>query len=1070
MSVVCKGCGQSYTDSGFLRHLSETTRPPCIAVWRELRTYRSPSPSDSSSEDEDENNENKPEPPPNEPEPPPNEPELPPNDPGLPMPEPFEGDYFGDYVAGDFDDYDEVQGAPEDHQHQGGEGDSDSDDSSDNDDNIADQHSPSDSEESDEEDAANYEDGDGWEAPLHASGPAGTQVDVDDEAEPEDEERGASHTEPAPHCLVKCVYGSALEGSNTNVYAPFLSALDWGVARWAKMRGPGSTAVTELLDIPELVEKLGLSFKNANELNAIIDKKVPAGRPRFIRREVVIAGEAFEIFYRDIIAWIRALFGDPEFAGILVFTPERHYADADETIRVYFDMHTGRWWWDTQRALDQLKPGATIIPIIISSDKTQLTLFGSKTAYPVYMTIGNLPKDVRRKPSRRGQILLAYLPSTRLQHITSHASRRRALANLYHACLTYILRPLKHAGINGIALVSGDGVSRRGHPIFALHVGDYLEQLLAAGCKHGECPKCPIPRDEIGILSPERPFRDLDKVLAALRKVSQGPRAYTRACKEAGIKPIIRPYWADLPFVNIYRLIVPDLLHQLYQGVIKHLVGWLSKAYGPDELDARCRRFPPNHNIRLFMAGITKLQRVTGKEHAQMCRFLVGLILGARLPDGLSPVRLIRAVCALLDFVYLAQYPAHSSETLELLKRALVRFHQNKAIFVDLGIRGHFKLPKLHWLEHYVLAIILFGTTDNYDTQYTERLHIDFAKEAYRATNHKDEFPQMTLWLERREKILRHEVYIHWRLECVSQSHSSDREHDLYAVSASSPHPEHLSSSHGHPVRISRNGRHQARDDAAACAPQLRPRTTAHLTRIKIARHPSVKALTFARASQAYGATELQSALAHFAVQYREPHLPPAEVKRRAAALYLRFNTVAAFHRMKFLLDNAQELGVMEDTKDAAHARPQRHDKHGRLVPGRFDTVLINEHGEGGTAGIQGYRVGRIRLIFKLPKQASQYLFPGMPPPGYLAYVEWFSAFTQPHPVHNLYKVTRPRGRQGEKPPSVVEISSIRRSCHLFPDFGPVVPRDWTSSTVLDRCEHFWTNPFTDLHMYMSMF
>ena len=37
--------------------------------------------------------------------------------------------------------------------------------------------------------------------------------------------------------------------SATNPYAPFLSKLDWEVARWAKLRGPGSTAVTKLTGI-----------------------------------------------------------------------------------------------------------------------------------------------------------------------------------------------------------------------------------------------------------------------------------------------------------------------------------------------------------------------------------------------------------------------------------------------------------------------------------------------------------------------------------------------------------------------------------------------------------------------------------------------------------------------------------------------------------------------------------------------------------------------------------------------------------------------------------------------------
>ncbi|KAF7364489.1 hypothetical protein MVEN_00317300 [Mycena venus] len=45
-------------------------------------------------------------------------------------------------------------------------------------------------------------------------------------------------------------YGSALSGCSTsNPYAPFNSKMDWEVARWAKLRGSGSTAFTDLLHI-----------------------------------------------------------------------------------------------------------------------------------------------------------------------------------------------------------------------------------------------------------------------------------------------------------------------------------------------------------------------------------------------------------------------------------------------------------------------------------------------------------------------------------------------------------------------------------------------------------------------------------------------------------------------------------------------------------------------------------------------------------------------------------------------------------------------------------------------------
>ncbi|TFK78674.1 hypothetical protein K466DRAFT_506925 [Polyporus arcularius HHB13444] len=801
----------------------------------------------------------------------------------------------------------------------------------------------------------------------------------------------------------------AAHADEDNPYAPFLSRLDWEVAKWAKMRGPGSTAVTELLQIKDLVTLLGLSFKNTKELNTIIDEQLTSGRPRFIRREIIVAGEAFEVFYRDVIQCIRALYGDPEFSGILVFTPERHYTDKDCKRRVYFDMHTGRWWWDTQKALEKLKPGATIIPIIISSDKTQLTVFGSRTAYPVYLTIGNIPKDVRRKASRRGQILLAYLPSSRLEHISNKAARRRVLANVFHKCMSTILKPLVNAGIHGIEIASGDGVSRRGHPIFAMYVGDYPEQLLVTCCKTGTCPKCAIPRDDVGkSTEAQRPLRNLEKVLDAVAQVGGSAAAFSKACREAGIKPVRNPFWAQLPFVNIFQSITPDILHQLYQGVIKHLVAWLKDAYGAEELDARCRRLPPNHQIRLFMKGITTLTRVTGKQHADMCKCLLGLIIGLPLRDGLSPVRLVRAVRAILDFLYLSRYPAHTSDTLAQLRAALLRFHENKSIFVDLGIRTQWKLPKLHSLDHYMDSIKLFGTLDNSDTQYTERLHIDFAKNAYRATNHKDEFPQMTAWLERREKILRHDAYIQWRLERIT-------------------------------------------------------------TRVRLTRWPSSKGVRFNKIVNSYAASWFRDALARFIVAYRDPLLTGPEIEQESNTISYRWDKLWVWHKIRFVLEDAQQLGVMEAGQDVAHARPARQDKHGRPVPARFDTVLVND-GTGAAAGVEGYRVGRIRLIFQLPNDACKQYFPHSVPPGQLAYVEWYTAFTQPDPVHQMYRISRSRDGDGRLLASVVEVRQIRRSCHLYPISGAVIDRSWTSSTVLDKCEDYWTSPFSDEHMYMTLF
>ena len=58
------------------------------------------------------------------------------------------------------------------------------------------------------------------------------------------------------------------------------------------------------------------------------------------------------------------------------------------------------------------------------------------------------------------------------------------------------------------------------------------------------------------------------------------------ACCEAGLKPIFHPFWERFPLADIFMSITPDILHQLLQGMVKHLVRWLIRVFGPGEVDA----------------------------------------------------------------------------------------------------------------------------------------------------------------------------------------------------------------------------------------------------------------------------------------------------------------------------------------------------------------------------------------------------------------------------------------------------------------------------------------------------
>ncbi|KAH9910236.1 uncharacterized protein B0H18DRAFT_896286, partial [Fomitopsis serialis] len=213
------------------------------------------------------------------------------------------------------------------------------------------------------------------------------------------------------------------------------------------------------------------------------------------------------------------------------------------------------------------------------------------------------------------------------------------------------------------------------------------------------------------------------------------------------------PFWTNLPYADIHLSITPDVLHQLYQGVFKHVVTWCQELLTAEELDSRLRCLPPAYGIRHFRNGISSLSQISGKERKEMARVLLACLVGKVSKSTMLTFR------SLLDFIYLAQYPTHDDTTLEYMEDALKTFHANKQVLVDLGIRDDFNIPKIHSLLHYVQSIRLFGTTDNYNTEMFERLHIDFAKDAWRASNHRDEFPQMMRWITRNEKMALYEMF-----------------------------------------------------------------------------------------------------------------------------------------------------------------------------------------------------------------------------------------------------------------------------------------------------------------------
>jgi len=416
---------------------------------------------------------------------------------------------------------------------------------------------------------------------------------------------------------------------------------------------------------------------------------------------------------------------------------------------------------------------ATIIPIILTSDKTHLSGSGSAKAWPLFITIGNISNNIRFSPGYQCAQLIALIPIIHGDYLTKHTAKMSGIEihheteefrhwsrSVVHAVIRDVMAPIERVMQNGVRMTCADGAERLCFPLLCEYIGDMPEQWLLTCLVQPACTKC--------LYRGTPDANDLRFTRRnAVNKINQDlannhPRTDTHALEHRvryrndesvplralGYHPQI-PFSINYPFgTGIIDAVGPDLLHHISKCFMDYLMKeWIwnlmkitwkgrgfSKAQLKMEFDSRFALIPEYTGLQQFEHGVlTKTHAWTVHEYKEIMKVILGTLIGLCSSEG------IHLVMEYLDVHQLAHYSCHTDESLAWLENAVDQFFEQlksaNGPFIKHGlVSPESETQKIHYQRHYANTVHEKGALPSSSTDRTEPLH-KLLKNAWRRSN-----------------------------------------------------------------------------------------------------------------------------------------------------------------------------------------------------------------------------------------------------------------------------------------------------------------------------------------------
>ncbi|KAI0738103.1 hypothetical protein C8Q80DRAFT_1222726 [Daedaleopsis nitida] len=532
--------------------------------------------------------------------------------------------------------------------------------------------------------------------------------------------------------------------------------------------------------------------------------------------------------FRHSYHWIpNKLFWDPPHNQCSTSSPSPH----PEPLRVYSECYNSDAVLAEEeliRKMDRI-PGDNpaieyvVLPILIWSDETVLSSFGSATLWPIYLYFGHLSKYIRGRPTEFAAHHLAYIPSlpdsfgdyyesvygTQPSAEVLRFCRRELFTQIW---LLLLNEKFMQAYTHGIVAECGDSVIRRTFFRVFTYSADYMEKVKIAALKPNSTYMVPQTLTHKNLLCEAGMLADIAR-RAALRE--DDPATHSKIAQARRLifekgSAISGPRVKDL--LNEFSLtptqiLAPDLMHEfelgVWRGIFDHLVR-LIQARGDKavkEFNRRMRLMPKwgRDRIRRFYEDASTRKRMAAHDYEAYLIVIMPVIEGLITQDD-DDKTIADMLFELANWHALAKLRMHHNVTLANLEHATTHMYAAIRRFTEKTCAAHtaYELPseteartrrartktrgisagesarrvvkfnvintfKYYNLGNYVNYIRRSGSTDNYTTQIGELEH-RHVKRVFDRTNKVNYERQIALHQQKRSMV------------------SSWRAHDEYVV------------------------------------------------------------------------------------------------------------------------------------------------------------------------------------------------------------------------------------------------------------------------------------------------